>query len=110
MTQDSNKATPQTQTTAHAETQSSQNPQPANRFPDEKGLNEIQYKILEIINTSVFSDSEIVKELLLWQHANTVYGFGDLQYFNYLKWLNDYYEILDSKYYLNPKGKASISK
>ena len=55
------------------------------------------------------TSSEIVRELLIWQQEDTVFGFGDLQYFMYLKKLNKYYNIKDSKYYLNDideKGKT----
>jgi len=77
------------------------------RFPDENGLNQIQYKILEIIETKPFTENEIVRNLLIWQDEDTVYGFGDLQYFQYLKKMNKYYTISDSKYFLNKKGKAT---
>jgi len=75
------------------------------RFPKEKGLNQIENKIVEIIKDSALTSNEIVGELLIWQKANTVYGFGDIQYFMYLKKLNKYYEIRDSKYYLNAIAK-----
>ncbi|MDV7186260.1 DUF1835 domain-containing protein [Lutibacter sp. TH_r2] len=78
------------------------------RFPLENGLNEIQNKILQIIQANSFSEKEIVRELLLWQNAETVYGFGDLQYFNYLKKLSDYYQVKDEIYSLNKLGKSKI--
>jgi len=71
------------------------------RFPKENGLNQIENKIVEIIKDSAQTSNEIVRELLIWQKGNTVYGFGDIQYFMYLKKLNEYYEIRDSKFYLN---------
>ncbi len=80
------------------------------RFPSENGLNEIQYKILEIINAEALTENEIVRNLLIWQQQETVYGFGDLQYFEYLKKLNKYIKKNDSKYYLNNFGKTVIKK
>lgn len=71
------------------------------RFSAENGLDQIENKILEIIGNSALKSDEIVQTLLNWQHEHTVYGFGDKQYYMYLKRLNAYYEIRDSKYYLN---------
>ena len=71
------------------------------RFPKGNGLNQIENKIIEIIKTSALTSNEIVRSLLVWQKEHTLYGFGDIQYFMYLKKLNGYYEIKDSKYYLN---------
>jgi len=71
------------------------------RFPKGNGLNQIENKIIEIIKTSALTSNEIVRLLWLWQKEHTLYGFGDIQYFMYLKKLNGYYEIKDSKYYLN---------
>ena len=79
-----------------------------NRFSDENGLNQIENKILEIINSNLFSENEIVRELLIWQQKETVYGFGDLQYFQHLKKLNNYFSIKDSLYYLNEVGKTVV--
>ncbi len=79
-----------------------------NRFPTENGLNQIENKILEIINSNLFSKNEIVNALLIWQQNETVYGFGDLQYFQYLKKLNTYFSIKDSLYYLNEVGKIVV--
>ncbi len=75
------------------------------RFPTENGLNQIENKIIEIIDSSSLSAIEIVQKLLIWQREHTVYGFGDVQYFMYLKKLNKYYEIKDSKFYLNEVGE-----
>lgn len=80
-----------------------------NRFPAENGLNQISTKILEIINSNLFSAKEIVKNLLIWQQKETVYGFGDLQYFMYLKQLNKYFLIKDDIYYLNEIGKRKLN-
>mgnify|MGYP000869268107 FL=1 len=78
------------------------------RFSDEKGLNEIDYKILETINNEALTENEIVRNLLIWQQQETVYGFGDLQYIQYLKKLNKYVIKKDSKYYLNNFGKKVL--
>ncbi len=80
------------------------------RFPAENRLNEIENKILQIINENSFSKKEIMKELLLWQDSATVYGFGDLQYFNYLKNLNANFTIVDGIYYLNELGISKLEK
>tara|TARA_R110001583_G_scaffold61034_2_gene180889 strand:+ start:29062 stop:29898 length:837 start_codon:yes stop_codon:yes gene_type:complete len=79
-----------------------------NRFPAENGLNQISTKILEIINSNLFSENEIVRNLLIWQQNETVYGFGDVQYFQYLKKLNAYFSVKDSLYYLNEVGKTVV--
>ena len=75
------------------------------RFPKENGLNQIENKIITVIGAQGFTADEIVEHLLIWQQEETVYGFGDLQYFMYLKRLNKYYEIRNSRYYLNDIGK-----
>ncbi|NLP57835.1 DUF1835 domain-containing protein [Lutibacter sp. B1] len=80
------------------------------RFPSENGLNQIQNKIMSIINSEVLSAKEIVHKLLIWQSSATVYGFGDLQYYTYLKKLSDYVEVKDEKYYLTAKAKLLISE
>lgn len=80
------------------------------RFQTVNGLNEIQNKILEIIDSSALTANEIVKELLIWQRKETVYGFGDIQYFLYLKKLSDFVRISEEKYFLNAKGKAIINQ
>lgn len=55
------------------------------RFPKENGFNQIENKIVQLISTDAFTEKEIVEKMLLWQEAETVYGFSDLQYFAYLK-------------------------
>jgi hypothetical protein len=79
------------------------------RFPDVNGLNQIENKILGIIHSYALTENEIIRTLLIWQSAETVYGFGDMQYFQYLKKLNKYYKIEDSKYYLNNFGKTILN-
>ncbi|MFK5958280.1 MAG: DUF1835 domain-containing protein [Lutibacter sp.] len=80
------------------------------RFLSENGFNQISTKILEIINFNSLSEVEIVKNLLIWQKEETVYGFGDMQYFLYLNKLENYYSIKEYKYYLNEKGNAKINQ
>jgi hypothetical protein len=79
-------------------------------FPSKNGLNQIQHKILEIINTEALTKNEIVSNLLIWQQQETVYGFGDVQYVQYLKKLNNYFEIKNAKYYLNNFGQSVFKK
>ena len=79
------------------------------RFPTENGLNEIQEKIIEIINSEALTENEIVRELLIWQQAETVYGFGDLQYFLELKKLKKYYTINDEKYFVTTEGEKLLT-
>ena len=78
------------------------------RFSQENGLNEIENKILQIVASQELTSEKIVQKLLFWQNKNTVYGFGDLQYFMYLKGLNKYCLIKDGKYYLNEIGKGKL--
>jgi len=78
------------------------------RFPTNNGLNQIENKVLKIINSSILNENEIVRELLIWQQSETVYGFGDVQYFQYLKKLNKYITVKDSGYYLNDAGKTVV--
>jgi Domain of unknown function (DUF1835) len=78
------------------------------RFPVENELNQIQNKILKIINSGVSNKNNIVKELLLWQKENTVYGFGDLQYLLKLKKLKAYYSVNKYSISLNSKGKELV--
>ncbi len=78
------------------------------RFPSQNGLNQIENKILEIISLGVSDKKMIVRELLFWQRKETVYGFGDMQYFQYLKNLSDYYSFKNGFIALNEKGKELI--
>jgi len=78
------------------------------RFPKKNGLNQIENKILEIINSGISNRNAIVKELLLWQKRETVYGFGDLQYLLYLKKQRNYYLVKDELITLNSKGKELV--
>jgi hypothetical protein len=78
------------------------------RFKDEKGLNQIDYKILSLINSGIQKEKDLVKQLLHWQKEHTVYGFGDVQYQNYIKKLNDFILIENGRMKLNKKGKEMI--
>lgn len=79
------------------------------RFPAENGLNEIQQKTLEIISSKPLTEGEIIRELLIWQQQETVYGFGDLQYALELKKLKNYYTIKDTKYFVTPEGEKLLT-
>ena len=79
------------------------------RFPAENGLNEIQQKTLEIISSKPLTEVEIIRELLIWQQQETVYGFGDLQYALELKKLKNYYTIKDTKYFVTPEGEKLLT-
>jgi len=74
------------------------------RFPKKNGLNQIENKIIDIINSGNFTSNEILKKILDWQRNKTVYGFGDVQYLKHLNKLKNYYTIKDGKYYLNEIG------
>ncbi|MDY7396211.1 DUF1835 domain-containing protein [Aureibaculum sp. 2210JD6-5] len=76
------------------------------RFSKSNGLNQIQQKILEVIDENKLDKNGIVKKMLKWQRKETVYGFGDLQYFNYLDKLKEYYSINNEIYQLNEKGMS----
>ncbi|HBK71900.1 MAG TPA: DUF1835 domain-containing protein [Flavobacteriaceae bacterium] len=78
------------------------------RFPNENRLNQIDNKILEIINTEPSTKKGIIKKLLLWQRVATVYGFGDSQYYRSLEKLSDYYIIVDNLLFLNDRGEELI--
>lgn len=78
------------------------------RFPKSNGLNQIQQKILEVIDNQHLKKDKIIKEMLFWQQKETIYGFGDLQYSYYIDKLNEYYCLNDESYQLNEKGKNII--
>jgi len=79
------------------------------RFSDSITLNQIDGKLLEVIHNNVFTERDIIKELLIWQKKETVYGFGDLQYVKYLEKLHPFYKIKNERYSLNEKGKKILS-
>lgn len=78
------------------------------RFSNGSELNQIDNKILNIIDSGGVSKNKIVRELLLWQQKETVYGFGDLQYIMALDRLEKYYTIDNDLLILNDKGKAKL--
>ncbi len=78
------------------------------RFPKQNGLDQIENKILDLINFDLLTKKELIKNLLLWQKKETVYGFGDVQYQLALDKLKAYYTIKNRKYMLNDKGKESL--
>lgn len=78
------------------------------RLPNKNGLNQIENKILKIINSGLTDKNQIVKKLLVWQQKETVYGFGDTQYFWFLKKLKTYYTNKNDVILLNKKGKELV--
>jgi len=78
------------------------------RFPGESGLNQIEHKILEIIDSGIQSFRNIVENLLKWQQEETVYGFSDLQYELHVKKMKNYYEINQNLIKLNAKGRNTL--
>ncbi len=78
------------------------------RFPNKNGLNQIEIKILELINSGLTDKNKIVRQLLIWQQKETVYGFGDMQYFRTLKKLKIFYTDDNDVILLNKKGKELI--
>lgn len=78
------------------------------RLPNENGLNQIEIKILELINSGLTDKNKIVGQLLIWQQKETVYGFGDMQYFMTLKNLKTFYTDDNDVILLNKKGKELI--
>ncbi len=78
------------------------------RFKDENGLNQIDHKILSIIDTGIQNEKQLINKLLIWQKKETVYGFGDMQYINYIKKLKSFIIIENSKMKLNQKGKEIV--
>jgi len=79
------------------------------RFAGTNGINQIDMKILESIQSNNLTKKAIIRELLIWQQKETVYGFGDLQYSNYLDKLHPYYEINNDCYVLNQKGIDTLT-
>ena len=75
------------------------------RFPAKNGLDQIEHKILEIIDSGASTVQNIVKKLLIWQRKETVYGFSDLQYEMLIKKLENYYKIDQKSIHLNSKGR-----
>ena len=78
------------------------------RFKDENGLSQIDHKILSLIDSGIYNEKELIKELLYWQKEQTVYGFGDVQYENYIKKLGDFILVENGRIKLNKKGKEIV--
>jgi hypothetical protein len=78
------------------------------RFPKQNGLDQIENKILELINFESLTKKDLIRNLLLWQKKETVYGFGDLQYELKLNKLMKYYFVKNERCVLNEKGKELI--
>lgn len=74
------------------------------RFPAENGLNQIQNKILQLVKETPLTKTELVKQLLHWQQMDTVYGFGDSQYYQYIDALHEFLEVENDVYVLTSKG------
>jgi hypothetical protein len=78
------------------------------RFPQSNGLDQIENKILKLINFEPLTKKDLIRNLLLWQKKETVYGFGDIQYIIKLDKLKKYYFVKNDNYVLNEKGKELI--
>ena len=78
------------------------------RFPQSNGLDQIENKILKLINFDALTKKDLIRNLLLWQKKETVYGFGDIQYIIKLDKLKKYYFVKNENYILNEKGKELI--
>lgn len=78
------------------------------RFPQKNGLDQIANKILELINFGSLTEKDLIRNLLIWQKKETVYGFGDLQYLLALDQLKVYYIKKDQKYILNDMGRELL--
>ena len=79
------------------------------RFPDENGLNQIDRKIVELVSEGNHSLKDLVKLLLFWQKAETVYGFGDLQYVQRLNKLAQLFNEKKGVLVLNSNGKKLLT-
>ena len=76
------------------------------RFPDDSGLNEIEHEILKFVSVEKPGDvRRLVRHLLLWQRY---YGFGDLQYFYYIKALRAFINF-DEPLALTEVGKQALN-
>jgi len=75
-------------------------------IPGPYGLNEIDLKLLSLLDEGLVQKQSIIRAMLIWQHTATVYGFGDVQYQRALENLSDYYQVRNGQYQLNQKGKT----
>ena len=78
------------------------------RFPEENGLNQIENKILALIYSGLTDKNKIIKEILIWQQKETVYGFSDIQYRRYFKKLKPYYINKNDVVLINKEGEKKI--
>ncbi len=78
------------------------------RFPNKNGFNQIENKIISLIDSGLTDKNKIVKQLLIWQKKETVYGFTDMQYVRVIKSLKSYYFNENNVILLNGKGKKLI--
>jgi hypothetical protein len=78
------------------------------RFNNASGINQIDRKILNIINSDNLTKRTIIRDLLNWQRKETVYGFGDIQYAKYLEKLHRFYDLENDLYKLNAHGKSFL--
>lgn len=78
------------------------------RFPSNNGLNQIEQKVLTLINSGLTEKNKIIKQLLIWQKKETVYGFGDMQYAMIINNLKAYFSDQNNVILLNHKGKKLI--
>ena len=76
------------------------------RFPyTDTGLNEIEQKIIALVQRGITEERKIVGALLRWQEH---YGFGDLQYFNTISYLKPVLEHLKNEKQV--PNKPSVEK
>lgn len=72
------------------------------RFPYKGiGLNEIEQQMITLIQEGIDQHGKLIANMLAWQ---TIYGFGDLQYFKILERLKPLFEDFE-KLQLNPDFK-----
>lgn len=77
------------------------------RFPDHTGLSVIEREILQSVSGESLPNVDfLVRHMLQWQHY---YGFGDLQYYYYIKSLKPFIEFGDTLT-LNEIGKKSLEE
>lgn len=77
------------------------------RFPSStNGLNVIENKFLSWIAEGANSRREVVKRALT---RGNIFGFGDMQYFNYLEHLNPLLAETEEGLILNPEGEAVLA-
>jgi hypothetical protein len=74
------------------------------RFPDEHGLGQIERRLLQMLVERPRSRTQLVADLLRWQHEETVYGFGDLQFYWYIFRLQHYLTSDKNVLKLTPKA------